>query len=64
MTLCYCWLGQVPDSRKPNSTRESGTKDYYGLRLVPDCREPNSTRESGTNVLVITVKKSMYQGEQ
>ena len=34
MTLCYCWLGQVPDSREPNSTQESGTKvlmvyDWY-----------------------------------
>ena len=53
MTLCYCWLGQVPDSREPNSTREPGTKDYYGLRLVPDCREPNSTRESGTKVHIV-----------
>ena len=50
MTLCYCWLGQVPDSCEPNSMRESGTKDYYGLRLVPDCRKPISMRESGTNI--------------
>ena len=53
MTLCYCWLGQVPDSREPNSTQESGTKYYYVLRLVPDSREPNSTRESGTKVLMV-----------